>query len=292
MVKIPLPWVLLTLVLSSLSAVTAFQPQETTQTSQIAMPGAESLSNDTVLEMLKAGLAPEIVVAKIKSSTCNFDTTPKTLQQLKAAGVPDTVILAMVEARVGPPAAIPVSPSSKETLPAREPEIVEVKVPDGTAVEVELKATVSSEDVQEGSVVDFTVVQPVRIDGFTVVESGAPAKARIEQVKKARHWGRSGQVFWAMQDLLAADGSRVPLRFSKETKGGGSSGMVAVGVVATSVLFWPAAPVWGLKKGHPAVLPAGKRFEVFVHGDWKVKVRKSLQPRSPDVTAEEEKPAP
>ncbi|MGH9353369.1 MAG: hypothetical protein ACRD2G_14610, partial [Terriglobia bacterium] len=105
----------------------------------------------------------------------------------------------------------------------------------------------------------------------TVIAQGAPATARVLEVKKARHWGRSGQISWAMNHALAVDGSQIPLRFSKKSKGGGSSGKVAAAVVVTSIVFWPAAPVWGLKKGHPAVLPAGKRFDVFVDGNASVK---------------------
>jgi hypothetical protein len=59
------------------------------------------LSNRDVAEMLKAGLAPEIVVAKIESSECDFDTSPATLKELKIANVPDAVILAMVQAPTG-----------------------------------------------------------------------------------------------------------------------------------------------------------------------------------------------
>jgi hypothetical protein len=47
--------------------------------------------------MLGAGLTAEIVIAKIKSSKCDFDTSPDALKGLKAASVPDGVILAMVE---------------------------------------------------------------------------------------------------------------------------------------------------------------------------------------------------
>jgi hypothetical protein len=32
------------------------------------------LTNATVLGMFKSGLSPEIVIAKIQSSSCNFDT--------------------------------------------------------------------------------------------------------------------------------------------------------------------------------------------------------------------------
>ncbi len=56
------------------------------------------LTNQDVLNLLKAGLSPEIVVAKIKVSKCNFDTLPTALQELKAAGVPDAVLLEMVQA--------------------------------------------------------------------------------------------------------------------------------------------------------------------------------------------------
>src|SRR5260370_27920015 len=58
---------------------------------------AAPLTNHDVLEMLKAGLSPEIVIAKIKSSATKFDTSPAGLQELKAANVPDSVMLAMLQ---------------------------------------------------------------------------------------------------------------------------------------------------------------------------------------------------
>jgi hypothetical protein len=49
--------------------------------------------------MLSAGLTAEIVMAKINSSRCDFDTSPDALTALKSAKVPDDVILAMVKDR-------------------------------------------------------------------------------------------------------------------------------------------------------------------------------------------------
>ena len=54
-----------------------------------------------VLEWLEAGLDAEIVVAKIKKikrQNCGFDTSTEALKKLKASGVPNAVILAMVKA--------------------------------------------------------------------------------------------------------------------------------------------------------------------------------------------------
>ncbi len=56
------------------------------------------LTNKDILLMLKAGLTTEIVIAKIKSSDCSFDTDPDTLAGLKKSKIPDGIILAMVQA--------------------------------------------------------------------------------------------------------------------------------------------------------------------------------------------------
>lgn len=56
-----------------------------------------SLTNSDVVEMAN-DFSPEVIVAKIKAGPCRFNTYPETLKQLKASGVPDSVILAMVKA--------------------------------------------------------------------------------------------------------------------------------------------------------------------------------------------------
>ena len=52
--------------------------------------------------MLSAGLTAEIIIAKINSSRCDFDTSPDALTALKSAKVPDDVILAMVKGPTSP----------------------------------------------------------------------------------------------------------------------------------------------------------------------------------------------
>lgn len=58
--------------------------------------GTAALTNQDVESMLKAGLSEAIVVAKIRSSKTDFDTSPQALEQLKKQHVPDGVILAMI----------------------------------------------------------------------------------------------------------------------------------------------------------------------------------------------------
>jgi hypothetical protein len=70
-------------------------------TLQQAQSDSPPLTNKDVLEMLKMPLSPETIVAKIKTANCTFDTSLAGLKDLKAAGVPERVLLAMVQASSG-----------------------------------------------------------------------------------------------------------------------------------------------------------------------------------------------
>ncbi|HEX8353712.1 MAG TPA: hypothetical protein VF611_12475, partial [Pyrinomonadaceae bacterium] len=54
--------------------------------------------NQEVIDLLKAGMSPAVVIAKVKSSSSKFDTSPAALQSLKSASATDEVILAVIEA--------------------------------------------------------------------------------------------------------------------------------------------------------------------------------------------------
>lgn len=60
-----------------------------------------ALTNNDILQLLKSGFSSKIIVAKINVSVCQFDTSPQALQALQQAGVPEDVMLAMVQAPVG-----------------------------------------------------------------------------------------------------------------------------------------------------------------------------------------------
>jgi hypothetical protein len=227
------------------------QPAQETKTAN------SELTNQDVLDMIKAGLATEVIVAKIKSSPARFDTSPATLAELKTAGVADAIVMAMVTGREHPEAP-PVA-------------LAETKVPDGTEIEIQLQNTLSGQEAKVGDVVDFTVVRDVEVKGIVVFQRDAPARAKVTTSKKAGRWGKAGKLEWAMQDIQGADGNRVPARFTKRELGDSKGGTVAVAAVATTVLLGPLGLLWGLKKGKPAIIPAGNRYSVFVHGDTTIK---------------------
>jgi hypothetical protein len=207
--------------------------------------GAPPLNNASVVKMRNLHLSPDVMLAKIQSSPGEFDTTPAALQKLKQAGVPDKVILAMVMA---PSAAVP-------PLPAKAPEIVEVKIPGGTAVEVELSYAVSSDDAVEGRVVLLKVAQDVVVDGLIVFPHGAEAHGRVTTVKQPGFMSKPpGEFSWTMEYVTAVNGDPIPANFfSKEAA---ASPM--------SAIMGAPGPSWEFKKGKPAVVAAGTRFQTVV----------------------------
>jgi hypothetical protein len=62
-----------------------------------SQPTPAKLENNDILDMVKAGLPEEVILAKIQGSPCNFDTSPAALASLKSAQVPNAIILAAVK---------------------------------------------------------------------------------------------------------------------------------------------------------------------------------------------------
>lgn len=61
----------------------------------------ETMTNDEVISLTKAGLSSSIIIGKIKTSTTNFDLSTDSLIKLKQAGVGDDIVGAMLEAKSG-----------------------------------------------------------------------------------------------------------------------------------------------------------------------------------------------
>ena len=59
---------------------------------------AETLNNANVIELVKIGLGDEAVIAKIKSSDADYDTSTSALISLKGQGTSSAVIAAMIDA--------------------------------------------------------------------------------------------------------------------------------------------------------------------------------------------------
>ena len=72
---------------------------------EMQAPAGPALTNDDIIKLVQVKLADSVIIAKIKSSACAFDTSTDGLVRLKQAGVSDAVLQAMFAAEGGAPAA-------------------------------------------------------------------------------------------------------------------------------------------------------------------------------------------
>ncbi len=225
-------------------------------------PGApQSLTNQDVLVLVKAGLATDVIVAKLQRSNCSCDTSATELQRLKAAGVPEEVLVAMIGA----------------SRAARD-ELMPIRIPSGTLIDIETAYRISSQEINAGEAISFRVVNAVKIGDVSVIAPGAIATGRVVKASRGAHFGKAGRLAWTMETVTAVDGSRVPIQSAGRIVGDSKGAKVATQMVIMGALLWPIAPLvllHGFKRGENAYLPQGRRFEVTVSSDTTIKANGS-----------------
>jgi hypothetical protein len=158
-----------------------------------------------------------------------------------------------------------------------------VKVPAGTALEIEALHTVRSVDVRRNDYLSFRVLVPIRIEDVTVIEKGALVTGRVVEAKRGGRWGKAGKLSWTILDVVAIDLSRVPVQMSndfpenrKRIRGISHGGEVAARAIVLGALVPPAAAIGviagAFKRGGDAILPEGTRFVIYVQKDTEVAV--------------------
>jgi hypothetical protein len=138
---------------------------------------------------------------------------------------------------------------------------------DGTPVHLVLSENLSSADAVTGQTVEFEVVDDVIVNGFVVIPRGATAWATVTDAEHKKRMGRAGKLDLNVDKVRLADGEKALLRAVKDTKGGGHTGAMVGAMVATSLVIWPAAPLFLLMHGKDVTIPKGTNISAFVQGD-------------------------
>ncbi len=153
------------------------------------------------------------------------------------------------------PATAPFSPPQPHTLL------------DGTPVKMRISETVSSADAKTGEEVPFEVLEDVDVDGIPVIAKGAAAIGTVTDAEPRRRMGRAGKLDISISYVRLADGEKAALRAVKDEKGGGHVGAMTGAMVATSIVFFPAAPLFLFMHGKDISIPQGTEITAFAQGD-------------------------
>jgi hypothetical protein len=153
-----------------------------------------------------------------------------------------------------PVQAAPVGPPSAHTLL------------DGTPVKLRLSQSISSADARVGQEVPFEVVEDVKVEEIIVLPKGASAIANVTEAEHKKSMGRAGKLNIAITYARLTDNEKVALRAVKEANGGHVGAMTGA-IVATSIVFFPAAPLFLFIHGKDITIPQGTEITAFVDGD-------------------------
>jgi PEGA domain-containing protein len=152
-----------------------------------------------------------------------------------------------------------------EAAPLKQP--LAFGLEDGTPIKLRLSRNLSSADATTGERVDFEVLEEVKVKDVIVVPRGGLALATVTEAQHKRRMARGGKLNVNIDDVRLTDGEKAPLRAVKETQGGGHTGAMTGAIVATAIVFFPAAPLFLFMHGKDITIPKGTEITAYINGE-------------------------
>jgi len=136
-----------------------------------------------------------------------------------------------------------------------------------TPVRIRLARTMSSRDAKVDERVDFEVLEDIKVGNVVVVERGAIAIATITEAHPKRRMGRAGKLNMNIDYVRLVSGEKVLLRAVKGGSGGNHIAAMTGAMVATGIVFFPAAPLFLFIHGKDITIPKGTEITACVAAD-------------------------
>lgn len=141
-------------------------------------------------------------------------------------------------------------------------------LPEGTPVRMTMCRTVSSSDAHVGETVDFETLDDVKIGDFVVIPKASTAIATVTEAMPKRRMARGGKLNMNIDYVRLPSGTKLPLRGIQNVKGGGHTGAMTGAMVATGIVFFPAAPLFLFMHGKDITIPKGHEITVYTNTDY------------------------
>ncbi len=141
-------------------------------------------------------------------------------------------------------------------------------LPQGTPVRMRINRTVSSADASLGDNVDFETLDDLKLGDQMVVPKGSTAIGTITEAVPKRRMARGGKLGMNIDYVRLPSNERLPLRGVQNGSGGGHTGAMTGGIVATAIVFWPAAPFFLFMHGKDITIPKGHEVTVYTNSDY------------------------
>jgi hypothetical protein len=156
---------------------------------------------------------------------------------------------------------------SQQPVPLTSDPVSSIFLPEDTPVRLRLTQNLSSATAKLNEKVDFEVIEDVKVGNLVVIPQGATAIGTITEARTKKSFGRAGKLNVNIDYVRLANGDKVALRAVKGGTGGNKKGVMTGAVVATAIVFFPAAPLFFFIKGKNIEIPKGTEISAYVAAD-------------------------
>lgn len=133
-----------------------------------------------------------------------------------------------------------------------------LKIPAGTSVTVYNSQEINADNLEKGQNIEFTVDNPVIIDGITVIQAGTRVSAQVLNKKNNFIFGIPGEIQVGNFKIHNVGNKQIDMMGSITEKGD-SRYWAHIGWL----IVWPLLMV----KGGDGIIPAGQRYTIHTIGD-------------------------
>jgi hypothetical protein len=151
-------------------------------------------------------------------------------------------------------------------------------LPEDTPVRLRITQTISSATAKVNDKVDFEVIEDVKVGDMIVIPHGGTAIATVIDAHTKKSFGRAGKLNVNIDYVRLANGDKVNLRAVKGVKGGNHTAAMTGAVVATSIVFFPAAPLLFFIKGKNITIPKGTEITAYIAADTPISLESLTSP--------------
>ena len=206
-----------------------YQPPQSTGASKVVIPTV--LTNDSILEMVRAKVDESVLISQIKCSEPRFDLSPAEIIRLTKGGVPAKIIALMHDPSQPDP-----TPAASSPATGTVPVPAAVAIPSATAPQqaaavpvsigdgLPLKLTLSNDipaDADAGFALAFKVAEDVYAGKTVVIAKGASATGEITQAAKKKLRVMGAKMTFRLLKVEAVDGQKLAIRATSARRADG-----------------------------------------------------------------------
>jgi len=149
----------------------------------------------------------------------------------------------------------------------------------GTPIRLKLGKTISSATAHVGDAVELQVVEPIIVEGLSVIPRAAAATGLVTEAEPKKRLGHRGKLAFSINFVRLRDNEKAAVRSFQQSTGSNNS----------------AGAILPLATGKEVVFTQGSEFTAYVDGDMKLKkeaFRAAKDDSSPAPAPPDHKPSP